>query len=98
MRGFVILLLLVSGIQCALAQQVKVYPRIETGAHTAKVDRIGIDAAERFLFSASIDKTLRVWDLRNGKLLAVLRPPIGDGYEGRLYAVAVSPDGSSVAA
>jgi hypothetical protein len=30
-------------------------------------------------------------------LLKILRPPIGDGKEGMLYAVAISPDGTAVA-
>jgi len=71
--------------------------RIETGMHTAKINRIDSDAAERFLVSVSDDKTARIWDLRNGKLLRTLRPPQGAGPEGRLYAVAISPDGSMVA-
>ncbi|MBV9157302.1 MAG: caspase family protein [Acidobacteriaceae bacterium] len=71
--------------------------RIETGTHTAKVKSIEVDAAERFLVTASEDKTARVWDLTTGKLLQTLRPPQGDGFEGVLYAVAISPDGGTVA-
>jgi hypothetical protein len=51
---------------------------------------------ERYLVTASVDKTARVWDLTSGKLLQVLRPPIGPGDEGKLYAVAISPDGETV--
>lgn len=94
MRWSVLPLLLVSVWVCAQAQ---VYPRIEVGTHTATVRRIAVDAAERFLFSVSEDKTLRFWDLRSGRLLKTLRPPIGDGDEGKLYAVASSPDGTVVA-
>ena len=35
--------------------------------------------------------------LQSGKLLQILRPPIGDFDEGRLFAVAISPDGRDVA-
>jgi Caspase domain/WD domain, G-beta repeat len=56
-----------------------------------------VDAGERFLVSASDDKTARVWDLASGKLLQVLRPPEGEGFEGQIYAVAISPDGATVA-
>ena len=66
--------------------------------HTAVVNRIATDAAERFLVTASDDKTARVWDLRSGELLRVLRPPQGDGLDGMIYAVAISPDGATVAA
>jgi WD40 repeat protein len=71
--------------------------RIETGMHTDVVRRIAIDDAEHYLVTASDDKTARVWDLRTGALLKVLRPPQGDGDDGKLYAVAISPDGSVVA-
>ena len=40
--------------------------------HTAAIRRIDVDAAERFLVTASHDKTARVWDLANGQLLQVL--------------------------
>ena len=65
--------------------------------HTAGIRRIAVDSKERFLVTASDDKSARVWDLVTGKLLTILRPPIGDDDEGRLYAVAISPDGSTVA-
>lgn len=71
--------------------------RIETGMHTAPIWRIGIDRENRYLVTASDDKTARVWELSSGNLLRVLRPPIGDGNEGKLYAVAFSPDGYTVA-
>jgi WD40 repeat protein len=71
--------------------------RIETGMHTAKIGRIGVDAAERFLLTASLDKTLRLWDLHTGDLLKTYRVPIGAGNEGKLYSVAISPDGEWVA-
>lgn len=38
-----------------------------------------------------------MWDLRTGALLQVLRVPVGEGHEGKLYAVALSPDGELVA-
>ncbi|MCP4657091.1 MAG: hypothetical protein GY856_16910, partial [bacterium] len=72
--------------------------RIETGMHTAMIRRIGVDAGERFLVTGSLDKTVRVWDLDDGGPLGILRPPIGEGNEGKIYAVALSPDGETVAA
>lgn len=90
-------LVLIGLCVCAHAQEAKPYLQIETGAHTAKVNRIDVDAAEQLLVSASDDKTARVWDLKSGKLLKILRPPIGDFKEGMLYAIAISPDGKSIA-
>ena len=71
--------------------------RLETGMHTATINGISVDAAGRFLVTAADDKTVRVWDIATGKLFRTLRPPLGAGNEGKLYAVAVSPDGSTVA-
>jgi WD40 repeat protein len=93
-----VLLAVLSGAYVqAQTPPVKPYLRIETGTHTAPVHRIDVDASERFLVSASDDKTARVWDLRRGILLKILRPPIGDFDEGKAYAVAISPDGANVA-
>ena len=71
--------------------------RIETGMHTAPITQIGVDTAERFLLTASHDKTLRLWDLHTGDLLKTYRVPIGAGDEGKLYSGAISPDGEWVA-
>jgi WD40 repeat protein len=67
--------------------------RIETGAHEAQMNAAGADAAGRVLVTASDDKTARIWSLPDLRPLGVLRPPIGSDNDGKLYAVAVSPDG-----
>jgi len=71
--------------------------RIETGMHTARIERIGIDEENRYLVTGSPDKTVRVWELATGKLIRTIRPPIGDGEEGMIHAVAISPDGRTIA-
>ena len=71
--------------------------RLETGMHTAPIRRIDVDRAERYLVTGSHDKTVRVWDLRDGRLLRTLRIPMGAGDLGKVYAVALSPDGDTVA-
>ena len=71
--------------------------RIETGMHTVTIARIGIDAENRYLVTVSNDKTVRVWELYTGRLIRTIRPPIGEGNEGKIYAVAVSPDGKTIA-
>jgi WD40 repeat protein len=78
-------------------------PRIETGMHTAQIWRIGIDASCRLMVTGSEDKTARLWALPEQgmgtpKLLRVLRVPIGPGNDGKIWAVALSPDGRFVAA
>lgn len=105
-RGLVMCLiawLALSLAPCAEQAQGKEPPtapflRLETGMHTASIRRIGIDAANRYLVTGSQDKTVRVWELATGRLLRTLRVPIDMGDEGRIDAIALSPDGRTVAA
>ena len=86
------------GFGAALAQAPAEPPqqpflRVEAAAHTAPIARLATDAEGRLLATVSDDKTLRLWDLPDGTLRAVLRPPIAPEAEGELYAVALTPDG-----
>lgn len=71
---------------------------IETGAHTNNIQRVSVDTMCRIAATASGDKTVRLWSLSDGRLLRTQRVPIGGGYSGQVYAVAMSPDGRQVAA
>ncbi|WP_169400730.1 caspase family protein [Desulfobacter curvatus] len=62
------------------------------------VRRIGVDRDERFMVSGSLDKTVRLWDLKSGRLLQTLRVPLGKGALGKVFSVAISPDGADIAA
>ncbi len=75
----------------------KPFLRLDTGGHTAAIIRIAVDANAEYLVTGSDDKTARVWRVADGALLQTLRPPIGEGNEGKVYAVAISPDGGVVA-
>ncbi len=63
-----------------------------------ELDAVASAAAGRLLVTGSFDKSVRLWDLEDGRLLRVLRPPSGAGNEGKVYAVALSPDGERIAA
>lgn len=67
--------------------------RVETGMHTASVRALEVDRSAGFFFTASDDKTIRAWALSDGRLVDTFRVPAGSGDEGRLYALAVSPQG-----
>lgn len=72
--------------------------RMELGTHAAGTHCLAIDPANRILVTGSEDKTVRVWDLAEGaRLLRILRPPIGEGERGQIFAVALAPDGRTAA-
>ncbi len=71
--------------------------RIETGMHGALISSLGTDAKNKYVVTGSNDKTVRVWDGATGAEIGVIRPPIGAGSIGQVYAVAISPDGKTVA-
>jgi WD40 repeat protein len=71
---------------------------IDPGRHTAMINNIGVDSAGRIAVTGSDDKTVRVWSLTDGKLLRTIRMPAGPGNIGKIFAVAMSPDGALVAA
>jgi len=70
---------------------------IEAGLHSNSIRDMAADEAGRWLVTGSIDKTARIWDARNGRLLGTLRPPVGRLGDGVILTVAVSPDGGTIA-
>jgi WD40 repeat protein len=72
--------------------------RIEAGMHTGVIRGIDVSADGRLLVTGSDDKTVRLWSLPEGRLLKILRVPMGRGFGGKIFAVAISPDGRTVAA
>src|SRR5262245_19458063 len=67
--------------------------RIETGMHTAVMHRADASADGRLLVTGSSDKTIRLWTLPDFTLIKTFRVPIGPANDGRIYAVAITPDG-----
>lgn len=65
---------------------------IDTGGHRAKVVNVMSTSDGKYLVSASNDKTIRIWDTSTGEVVRVFRGNIGSGYEGMIYAAALSPD------
>ena len=76
--------------------------RLNPMMHTEMINRIGVsvdlEVEEIILATASDDKTVRLWELPEGRLYRILRPPIDTGNEGKLFALALSSDAYLVAA
>ena len=73
-------------------------PMLDTGGHMAKLRGIAFTPDGRQLVSASHDKTIRVWDLASGKTVRTIRGESAPGNAGKVYAMALSPDGKWLAA
>jgi WD40 repeat protein len=97
--GIVWILVSVQGAWLSvLAQTQEPILRLEVGTHNAGIWAIAIDPPNRILVTGSEDKTVRVWDISGrGQLVRILRPPVGAGEEGQIFAVALSPDAGTVA-
>jgi DNA-binding beta-propeller fold protein YncE len=94
MRAWLYLALCLGSLSVpAQAEEVQPYLRIESGTHTAAIRALATDRRGETLLSASEDKTARLWRVADQQLLTVLRPPIGAGNDGKLYAAALTPDG-----
>ncbi len=71
--------------------------RIEAGAHILPISLVDLDRRRNRAITAGYDKTVRIWQLPELRLIRTLRVPIEAGNEGVLFAAAVSPDGRRVA-
>ena len=67
--------------------------QIEAGMHSAPIQQMRLDTLRNRLVSVSTDRTARVWQLPQLKLVQTLRMPAAPGFEGELHAIAISADG-----
>jgi len=81
-----------------LAEENKPFLRLNPMMHTDIINQISVHPSRTLIATASDDKTLRLWGLRSGRLMRTIRPPIHEGNEGKLFALAFSPNGSVIAA
>jgi hypothetical protein len=65
---------------------------IDPGMHTASIQAQAVDAAGRYAVTGSVDRTVRVWSIAEGKLLRTIWIPVGPGNVGDVFAVAISPE------
>jgi WD40 repeat protein len=67
--------------------------QIDPGGHKALILDVAFTPDGRYLVSAGQDKVIRVWDIETGETVRMFRGQIGAGSEGKIYAMALSPDG-----
>jgi len=78
------------------ASKFKILPKeailkLDTGGHSALIRDILVTKSGDII-SAGDDKTIRVWDSKTGKEKRKILGEIGEGSEGVIYAIALSPD------
>lgn len=71
---------------------------LDTGGHSAQITDLAFTPDGENIVSASNDKTIRIWDWQSGVTLRTIRGYLGNGSDGKIFAVAVSPDGKTIAA
>lgn len=72
--------------------------RLDTSGHSGHVSDLRWTRDGDYVIASSWDKTIRIWDWRRGRTVRVLRWAVGPGPYGKVYAIAVSPDGNWLAA
>ena len=92
-----IVLAILGAAQAQAEQPTQPILRIDTGRHSAFIHALALDESRGRLYSASEDKTVRVWRISDGRLLETFRVPIGERADGQLYALALSPDHRTLA-
>jgi WD40 repeat protein len=90
----------VSTLACAIS--INAYaqgPRIVINphGHSGKIHNLLFTADATRLISISEDKTIRIWNAATGAMERKFETQIGDGFEGMLYASALSPNGKLLA-
>ncbi|MBX3577360.1 MAG: caspase family protein [Rhizobiaceae bacterium] len=93
-----VLALLALGASSRAQDAPEFYFDVDTGGHRAFVKDMAFTADGEYLVSGSDDKTIRIWDWRAGVTIRTLRGYIGEKHEGKVFGIAVSPDGKTIAA
>ena len=96
MRKIIILLLSAFVILSAYSQGNTPILTLNSEMHTNQITDIASDAEGKYILTTSIDKTAKLWDALNGKLVNTFRVPI-KGNEGMLFSGTVSNNGQIVA-
>jgi hypothetical protein len=72
--------------------------QLDTGGHMGLIKSLAFAPDGRYLVLVGEDKVIRVWDWQAGTIVRSIRGQTGAGDEGKVYAMALSPDGRWLAA
>ena len=96
MRCVVIALSLFLGALFAYADE-RPFVQLDTGGHQASITDLTFTPDGKFIVSAGDDKIIRVWDWRAGKTVRTIRGESGLANVGKIFAMALSPNGAWLA-
>ena len=71
---------------------------VDPGMHTAAIWSLAVDRDGRFAVTGGADRSVRIWSAADGELLRTIWIPVGPDPVGDIRAVAISPNGTMVAA
>ena len=80
-------------VAISLAQAPPALSPLEGKGHTALIHSIGISPYGKTIATAGFDKTVRLWEIKDNKLVEVKSIP---AHNDPVYAVAFSPDGKTL--
>ncbi|MCB9265450.1 MAG: PD40 domain-containing protein, partial [Lewinellaceae bacterium] len=93
-RGFLSMLGAGAGIAAMARKEEGQAPIQKLIAHSMWITSITFSPDGKILASGSWDKTIRLWEVKTGKLTATINSQSGKG----IYSLAFSPDGNTLAA
>lgn len=70
---------------------------IDSGGHMGFIRDVVFTRDGKFLVSGGDDKVIRIWDTETGKTVRTIRGEIGEGDEGKINCLALSPDNKYLA-
>jgi WD40 repeat protein len=73
------------------------YLMLDADGHSADVTRVALTPDNRYVVTASMDKTVRVWDVATGETIRTIRLWLDAGLDGLVFSLAMSPDGKTLA-
>lgn len=91
-KRYLILIILLLFFPCELFSSTQTFLKLDTKAHMGLIRDVLVTKDKKYLISASEDKTIRIWNIKNRKEAAKILGEIGPGHQGKIFAIALSPD------